>query len=83
MEGGWSWLAAIAMLNSAVGAYYYLRITVNMYFGEPDEETGTPVRSVPARVGMYIALAFTVLLGVFPMLWFELLQGPLAQVAIR
>jgi len=83
VEGGWSWLAAIAMLNSAVGAYYYLRLTVSMYFGEPDEETGTPVRSMPARVGMYIALAFTILLGLFPMLWFNLLQGPVAAVALR
>jgi NADH-quinone oxidoreductase subunit N len=32
VQGGWSWLAAIAMLNSAIGAYYYLRITVSMYF---------------------------------------------------
>ena len=41
VQGGWSWLAAIAMLNSAIGAYYYLRITVSMYFGEPDAETAT------------------------------------------
>jgi NADH-quinone oxidoreductase subunit N len=84
VQGGWSWLAAIAMLNSAISAYYYLRITVSMYFGEPDEETvTTPVRSTPANVGMYIALAFTILLGIFPMLWFNLLQSGVAQVALK
>jgi NADH-quinone oxidoreductase subunit N len=84
VQGGWSWLAAIAMLNSAISAYYYLRITVSMYFGEPDEETvTTPVRSTPATVGMYIALAFTILLGIFPMLWFNLLQSGVAQVALK
>ena len=70
------------MLNSAIGAYYYLRITVSMYFGEPTDETvTTPVRSGPATVGMYIALVFTVLLGIFPMLWFNLLQSGVTQVA--
>jgi NADH-quinone oxidoreductase subunit N len=84
VQGGWSWLAAIAMINSAISAYYYLRITVSMYFGEPDEETvTTPVRSTPASIGMYIALAFTILLGIFPMLWFNLLQSGVAQVALK
>ena len=84
VQGGMSWLAAIAMLNSAIGAYYYLRITVSMYFGEPGDETVvTPVRSGPATFGMYIALVFTVLLGIFPMLWFNLLQSGVAQVALK
>ncbi len=84
VQGGMSWLAAVAMLNSAIGAYYYLRITVSMYFGEPGDETvTTPVRSGPATVGMYIALVFTVLLGIFPMLWFNLLQSGVTQVALK
>ena len=84
VQGGMSWLAAVAMLNSAIGAYYYLRITVSMYFGEPGDETvTTPVRSGPATFGMYIALVFTVLLGIFPMLWFNLLQSGVAQVALK
>ena len=81
---GMAWLAAIAMLNSAIGAYYYLRITVSMYFGEPTDETvTTPVRSGPATFGMYVALVFTVLLGIFPMLWFNFLSSGMAQVAMK
>jgi NADH-quinone oxidoreductase subunit N len=84
VQGGMSWLAAIAMLNSAISAYYYLRITVSMYFGEPGDETvTTPVRSGPATFGMYVALVFTVLLGIFPMLWFNLLQSGVVQVALK
>jgi len=84
VQGGWSWLAAIAMLNSAIGAYYYLRITVAMYFGEPTAETVVePRRSGPATVGMVIALVFTVLLGFFPMLWSSLIQTGVIQVALR
>ena len=40
-------------------------------------------QSLPATVGMYIALAFTVLLGIFPMWWFGLLQSGMAQVAMK
>ena len=84
VQGGYSWLAAIAMLNSAIGAYYYLRVTVSMYFGEPDAETATELRrSGPATVGMYVALAFTILLGIFPALWANLLQSGVVQVALR
>ena len=35
VRGGLTWLAVIGMLNSAVGAYYYLRVTVAMYMAEP------------------------------------------------
>lgn len=88
VQGGWSWLAAIAMLNSAVGAYYYLRLTVSMYFGEPSEESvagkaDEPKRSAPAMVGVYVAVAFTILLGLFPGLWTALLSSGLPQVAMK
>ena len=42
VDGGWAWLAVIGMLNSAIGAYYYLRVTVSMYFDKPSGE----IRSV-------------------------------------
>ena len=33
------WLAILGLLNSAVAAYYYLRILVVMYMNEPGEST--------------------------------------------
>ena len=36
------WLTVIGLLNSAVAAYYYLRILVVMYFREPGESVETP-----------------------------------------
>lgn len=29
---GWTWLVVIGVINSAISAYYYLRVTVEMYF---------------------------------------------------
>ncbi len=84
VAGGWTWLAAIAMLNSAIGAYYYLRIVVNMYFAEPGEETVTETHgSIPTMATVYLALAFTVLLGILPALWTNLLASGAAQLALR
>ncbi|MBK8050146.1 MAG: NADH-quinone oxidoreductase subunit N [Anaerolineales bacterium] len=84
VQGGWSWLAAIGMLNSAIGAYYYLRIVVDMYFAEPTEETAiASKRSYAAAFGLAIAVVFTIGLGIFPNLWTALLEGGLNQIAMR
>lgn len=60
------WLAVIGFLNSAVGAYYYLRIIVAMYMKDARKEV--PVSPVP--LGLTVALAVsmfaTLYLGLFP-----------------
>jgi NADH-quinone oxidoreductase subunit N len=59
-------LVIIAVLNSAVGAYYYLRIMVMIYMREPKEEA--PVSPIPAGLGaaLAVSLAVTIYLGVLP-----------------
>jgi NADH-quinone oxidoreductase subunit N len=59
-------LALILVLNSAVGAYYYLRIIVMMYMREPRGEV--PVTRVPAAaaLAMVVCVAATLYLGVLP-----------------
>jgi NADH-quinone oxidoreductase subunit N len=59
-------LAIILVLNSAIGAYYYLRIIVMMYMREPRGEV--PVAPVPAAAGLAIAVCVlaTLYLGVLP-----------------
>jgi NADH-quinone oxidoreductase subunit N len=60
------WLTIIGVLNSAIGAYYYLRIIVVMYMKEPREET--PLSPIPLGLGtaLAISLAATIYLGVLP-----------------
>jgi NADH-quinone oxidoreductase subunit N len=66
IQSGWTWVAVIGVLTSAISLYYYLGIAVQMYFKDAEETTPQPLRS-PALVG---AIAFcaivTVLLGIFP-----------------
>ena len=59
-------LVVIAVLNTALSAYYYLRLIIVMFFGERTMAWGAP--KVPASVAL--ALVITVLgvlyLGIFP-----------------
>ena len=59
-------LVIIGVLNSAIGAYYYLRVIVVMYMREPRGEIS--VSPVPAGLGtaLAISLATTIYLGVLP-----------------
>ncbi|MGA8152010.1 MAG: NADH-quinone oxidoreductase subunit N [Terriglobales bacterium] len=59
-------LVIIGVLNSALGAYYYLRIIVVMYMREPRGEIN--VSPVPVGLGaaLAISLAATIYLGVLP-----------------
>lgn len=59
-------LLIIGVLNSAVGAYYYLRIIVVMYMREPRQEV--PVSPVPFGLGLALAISLvaTIYLGVLP-----------------
>jgi NADH-quinone oxidoreductase subunit N len=59
-------LAIIGVLNSAVAAYYYLRIIVVMYMREPRHEV--PVAAIPPGLGLALglSLAATIYLGVLP-----------------
>lgn len=59
-------LAIILVLNSALGAYYYLRIIVMMYMREPRGEV--PVTPLPVATGLAIAICLlaTLYLGVMP-----------------
>ena len=59
-------LTIIGVLNSALAAYYYLRIIVMIYMREP--RAGVPVTPLPAASGLAVAVCVlaTLYLGVLP-----------------
>jgi NADH-quinone oxidoreductase subunit N len=75
VQRGFVWLPVLAVLNSVVAAYYYLRIVVYMYMREP-EEPGLAVALTPAA-GLALAVSawLTLQLGLWP--------GPVFAVARR
>ena len=59
------WVAVIGVLTSAVGAYYYLGIVVQMYFKEGKEDS-RPLPAVPAMVALVLSVVLIILIGVYP-----------------
>ncbi len=59
-------LTIIGVLNSAVGAYYYLRIIVMMYMREAREEAPAAPISASLGVALAISVAATLYLGILP-----------------
>jgi NADH-quinone oxidoreductase subunit N len=60
------WLVVIAAVNSVIGAYYYLRVIIVMYFWEPSQDYTPTAVAPPLRVALIIAAAGTIYLGLFP-----------------
>lgn len=76
LDGGLAWLAAVVVVNSAVSAYYYLRIVVTMYFQQRPQEVHAPQSSPAMQVGMVLAGVMVLAIGVFPAFFMGLLTVP-------
>jgi NADH-quinone oxidoreductase subunit N len=61
------WLTVLGLLNSAVAAYYYLRVLVVMYFKEPGEAAeNIPPAGAALQIAVYGSALGILVLGVFP-----------------
>lgn len=72
LESDLVWLAILGLLNSAVAAYYYLRLLVVMYMQPPGEsmETLEPL-PITLRLALFASAAGTLILGIYPKLVLE------------
>ncbi len=60
------WLAVIGVLNSAISVYYYLRVTVLMYFREAEREISGLSFSPASVIAVIISTWGVVYMGIFP-----------------
>ncbi len=67
LEADWILLTVVAVLNSALSVYYYLRVIACMYL-KAGEETSTVVETPPrlASFGVGLTVFATLYLGIFP-----------------
>jgi len=97
MEAGYGWLVVIAMLATAVTAFFYLRIVVVMYFSDPAVEVGelTPdgrsraaldapyvvVPGILTVIVITVAVVVTLGLGLYPGPVLDLLTVPIPMLS--
>jgi len=60
------WLTLIGVVNSAIGAYYYLRIIVMMYMREARKEVPVTPVSFGVATALTVCIVATVYLGLLP-----------------
>jgi NADH-quinone oxidoreductase subunit N len=79
VQGGYSDLAIIGVLTSAVATFYYLKLIVAMYM-RPSEDGALAIR-VPASLGLVLVVAvlLTIQMGVLPSFPLSLAAATLPQ----
>jgi len=65
VEQGHIGLAVVGLLNSAVGAYYYLRIITLLYMARPESERAI-VQPAAYRFALVISSVLILVIGIFP-----------------
>ena len=65
VQHGLLWLVIIAVINSVISAYYYLRVVKVMWFGEPASKEKVP-SSGALRVALSLSCLGVLLLGIIP-----------------
>jgi NADH-quinone oxidoreductase subunit N len=70
VQAGLTWLAAVGIATSVIGAYYYLMIVKIMYFDEPAPAYG-PTRDLPQAVLIAASALFVSPLGYLAIPWLD------------
>ena len=72
VQAGHIWLVIIGAINTAISAFYYLRVVVTMYMREPEEELEFSPYASTLVIGLIIAAIGVLLIGILP----SLMLGP-------
>jgi len=80
VRAGFVVLAVLGVLNSAIAAYYYLRVIVTMYMQEPDGQSASVAPSFAGGLALAIAVVGVVLLGLMPAPFVDLAQVAVAPL---
>jgi len=68
-------LAVIAVLNSLVSVYFYLRVVVNMFMYETESSLPGPPLKIPIMAALILTGLATIWFGLFPNWFLELAQS--------
>jgi NADH-quinone oxidoreductase subunit N len=68
VQSGHIWLVIVGAINTAISAFYYLRVVVTMYMREPEEELSFASYPGTLIVGLVLAAIGVLLIGILPSL---------------
>ncbi len=74
VQAGYIWLAVIAVINSAISLYYYIRVVVFMWIKEEVVESPPVTVSPLMTAALTITLGGTIAIGLYPQWLIELAQ---------
>ena len=82
VEAGMIWLAIVGVINSAIAAYYYLRVTVVMFMSDPVAgAVEAPKPRWPVMTTIVLAAVGTIVLGIWQWPWMGAIQQAVTQLA--
>ena len=74
IQSGWTWLAIVGVVNTAISLYYYLRIVIVMAMSEPADDVEI-VSSAPLTMTLVVAVVMTLLAGIWASPFLEWVRG--------
>jgi len=77
---GFIWLIIIAVLNSLISVYYYLRVIVNMYMKPVETDVEHPRVNNSARVGLVVCVYAVIHIGVFPSSFIRMAENAVSSL---
>ena len=66
LQQGYVWLVVLGVLNTAVSAYYYLRLIIVMFFREPTSAWEAPRITASVGLALLLTIVGVFYLGLFP-----------------
>jgi NADH-quinone oxidoreductase subunit N len=77
INAGYTWLVIVAVIFSAISAYFYLRIVMYMYMKEP-KATVSLSTSPATGIALAVTVAAVLFIGVFPSVLVEFARAAIA-----
>jgi NADH-quinone oxidoreductase subunit N len=67
INAGYTWVVVVAVIFSAISAFYYLRVVMNMYMKTSDKDA--PITTSPAlAIALFITVVAVFVIGILPSL---------------
>lgn len=83
VQANLAWLAIVAVLNSGIAAYYYLRVTVSMFMADAHATGDEPVRTGWAVwTAVVLTAAATLVLGLWQYPWMDMLNQAVSTLGM-